>query len=43
MLRQLDKRAWGGAGLAISPDRHTVLIGQLDDSGSDLMLAENFR
>jgi Tol biopolymer transport system component/predicted Ser/Thr protein kinase len=30
-------------GLAVSPDRHTVLYSQSDDSGSDLMLVENFR
>ena len=29
--------------IAISPDGQTVLFSQTDDSGSDLMLVENFR
>ena len=30
-------------GFAISPDGQTVLYSQTDDSGSDLMLVENFQ
>ena len=30
-------------GLAVSPDRRTVLYTHFDESGSDLMLVENFR
>jgi hypothetical protein len=41
-VRQLEKQAWGGPGLAVSPDERTVLIGQIDDWGSDIMLVENF-
>jgi Tol biopolymer transport system component len=42
-LRQLDKKAWGGPGLAVSPDEKVVLVGQVDEQGSDIMMAENFR
>ena len=42
-LRQLDKEAWGGPGLAVSPDEKVVLVGQVDERGSDIMMAENFR
>jgi Tol biopolymer transport system component len=42
-LRQLEKQAWGGPGLAVSPDGKTILMGQVDEWGSDIMLAENFR
>jgi serine/threonine protein kinase len=31
------------AGLAVSPDRRTILYTQLDQRGSELMLVENFR
>jgi len=41
-VRQLDKRAGGGAGLAVSPDGRTALIGLVDDAGGDIMLVENF-
>jgi hypothetical protein len=41
-VRQLDKRVWGGPGLAMSPDGRAVLITQVDDAGSDIMLVENF-
>ena len=30
-------------GLALAPDRHWLLYGQLDRAGSDIMLVENFR
>ena len=42
-LRQLDKEAWGGPGLAVSPDEKVVLVGQVDEQGSDIMMVENFR
>jgi Tol biopolymer transport system component len=42
IVRQLDKQVWGGPGLAVSPDGQTVLVTQVDDSGSDIMLVENF-
>jgi hypothetical protein len=32
--------AWG---LAVSPDGHSVLFAQVDQSGSNLMLIKNFR
>jgi hypothetical protein len=41
-IRQLDKEVWGGPGLAVSPDGRSVLIGQIDDSGSDIMLVQNY-
>ena len=34
------KPSWG---LTVSPDRRTFLYTQSDESGSDLMLVENFR
>jgi hypothetical protein len=41
-IRQLEKMAWGAPGIGVSPDRKNVLITQIDDAGSDLMLVENF-
>ena len=35
-------RVWW-LGLAISPDRRSILYSQIDQAGSDLMLVENFR
>ena len=32
-----------GYRIAISPDERTILYGQCDQAGSDLMLVENFR
>ena len=31
------------AGIAVSPDGRTLLYSQIDETGSDLMLVENFR
>jgi hypothetical protein len=35
-------QAWN-SGLAVSPDGQWVLYPQIDQSGSDIMLVENFR
>jgi hypothetical protein len=35
--------AWGAPGLAISPDKKTILYTQLDALHSDIILVENFR
>jgi len=35
--------AWGAPGLAISPDKKTVLYTQMDALNSDIILVENFR
>ena len=32
-----------GGGVAVSPDGRTLLYSQVDETGSDLMLVENFR
>jgi hypothetical protein len=41
-VRQLDNQAWGGAGLAVSPDGQAIWMSQVDNSGSDIFLVENF-
>jgi secreted PhoX family phosphatase len=38
----LDQQA-ALTGLTVSPDGRTILYGQIDQAGSDLMLVENFR
>lgn len=40
MERQIGTGGWG---LAVSPDRRWILYTQIDQSGSDIMLLENFR
>jgi Tol biopolymer transport system component/DNA-binding winged helix-turn-helix (wHTH) protein len=42
LLRQLEKQAWGAPGIAVAPDKESVLITQVDVAGSDIMLVENF-
>jgi eukaryotic-like serine/threonine-protein kinase len=39
-IRTIEPRV---GSLAVSPDGRTILYGQLDEAGSDLMLVENFR
>ena len=41
MIMKLGNRV--GDRLSVSPDGRTILYGQSDESGSDLMLVENFR
>ena len=41
--RKILKMERSVAGLAVSPGGRTILYGQIDESGSDLMLVENFR
>lgn len=41
--RKILKMERDVAGLAVSPGERTILYGQIDESGSDLMLVENFR
>jgi Tol biopolymer transport system component len=38
-----NRPAWGAPGLAISPDKKTILYSQLDVLSSDIILVENFR
>ena len=38
-----NRPAWGAPGLAISPDKKTILYTQLDALNSDIILVENFR
>jgi Tol biopolymer transport system component/DNA-binding winged helix-turn-helix (wHTH) protein/tRNA A-37 threonylcarbamoyl transferase component Bud32 len=41
-LTTLDKESWGGpGGIAISPDGGTLLYGQIDSEGKDLVLVKN--
>ena len=40
--RKILKMERGLIGFTVSPDGRTILYGQNDDSGSDLMLVENF-
>jgi len=43
-ITQLDKPLLTGIpGLSLSPDEHSILYALLDQSGSDIMLVENFR
>lgn len=42
IVRQLGKHAEGGPGLTFSPDGRAILIAQVDDEGSDIMLVKNF-
>jgi Tol biopolymer transport system component/DNA-binding winged helix-turn-helix (wHTH) protein len=44
IICDMDKNPYQGApGLSVSPDGHFLLYVQLDEAGSNLMLAENFR
>ena len=38
-----NRPAWGVPGLAISPDKKTILYTQMDALNSDIILVENFR
>ena len=38
-----NRPAWGAPGLAISPDKKTILYTQVDALNSDIILVENFR
>jgi len=42
-VKIVEKSGKGGYGLALSPDGRFLLYGQIDHSGQDLMLVENFR
>ena len=39
----VNRPAWGAPGLAISPDKKTILYTQMDALNSDIILVENFR
>jgi Tol biopolymer transport system component len=42
ILRSQRNLGYSG-GFAVSPDGRTILYGQMDEAGSDLMLVENFQ
>ena len=43
LIAFLAKPASGFGGFCVSPDRRHVLVGQVDQQDSDIMLVENFR
>jgi hypothetical protein len=43
VVAQLEDQAWGGPGLSISPDGATAMYSQVENSGRDIMVFENFR
>jgi hypothetical protein len=42
-LFPLSKRTYQGPSFSVSPDERSILIALVDESGSDLMMIENFR
>jgi hypothetical protein len=43
LIAALPKPASGYGGLSVSPDRRHLLVGQIDQNDSDIMLVENLR